>query len=152
MFEQWSGKRRRRTLRFGCRRHRIRRVVVEIEEIRFVEIYRPRILTDIVRVINAPGQAFEIARFDGFELPGAQLGRRGDLIKADAFADSPRSNPQNSCLVHSRTVLAELKWYSKHRLTVFKGTRPAFSYIWYTPDGMFLIFCRSFSGKWRFYG
>jgi len=81
--------------------------VIEIEKILFVEFNRSRILADIIRVINAPGQAFEIARFDGFELPGAQLGRRGDLIKADAFADSPRPDPQNSCLVHSRTVLVE---------------------------------------------
>jgi hypothetical protein len=152
VLEQWSGKRLRRPFGFWFRRCRIHCIVIEIEKILFVEFNRSRILADIICIVNAPGQAFEIARFDGLELPGAQLGRRSDLIKADAFADSPRPDPQDSCLVHSRTVLVEPKWYSKYRLTVFKGTRPAFSYIWYTPDGMFLSFRQAFFVKWRFHG
>lgn len=106
VLEQWPGKRWRGRFGFRFRRYRIRRIVIEIEKILFIEFDRSRILPDVIRVVNSPGQAFEIARFNGFELPGAQLGRRSDLIKADAFADSPRPDPQDSCLVHSRTVLA----------------------------------------------
>ena len=58
---------------------------VQLYQIAFVSVNRPRVLPDVTDVVNAAGQGIEIAVLDGLQGGNPQLGKISDLLQRYPF-------------------------------------------------------------------
>jgi hypothetical protein len=83
------------------RRGRIAGFDVICQQIRLIKSDGLRVLSDVAGVVNAAGQAIEIAVFNGGQLPDTQPRGRSDGFEADALPLPPASDAENACLRHN---------------------------------------------------
>ena len=104
MFEEETRNTRRRTLVFGLGRNRgSTGILIESEQIGFVESDGAGVLPDVAGIVDSAGQFAEIARFDGVQMAHAESGGRGNGLQADALLLPPDFHAKYASIVHYRT-------------------------------------------------
>jgi hypothetical protein len=81
---------------------------IEGKQITFIEIDRPRILPDVVGVVDSARQSAELTGFNGLELTHAQFGGRSDGFEADAFLLPPVPDSEYSVPHENRRITTQL--------------------------------------------
>jgi len=99
------------------------------QEIRFIELDGLGVLPDVVGVVNAAGQTFEVSRLNCFELPDAEFGSRSDGFEADAPIGPPGFYAENAFVSHGLTACSR---YYNVSIELLKEFSVSLDTVWYT--------------------